>query len=424
MKIYSNLTINYWLRAPKKQVNSKLKNVYCRLIVNNERVDISTNIKVSPKDWCTLSERIKINNNLELHNNAYLDEMTSLLIEAYNQLKQENKPISLASLKSKYLRNQNKELAQNSTQSIKYICDKFLETVEIQMASGILAPSTKRAYICTSKTFRSFLLTMGLSELSTPEELNRITFMEFEKYLIKERKQNSNSAYRVIKQLRRIFNFAYENDIIPNRIEIKSNLRYRNPERKFLTIEEVNAIENHTFNDETLTEVRDVFMFSVYTGFAFNELYSLTRKNIKEIEGRTWISITRKKTGNEQKVPLLPIPLSIISKYENHPKCLRKGKLLPIRNNICYNRLLKDIQSELNIETKITSHIGRHTFATTIALCNGLSIETLSKILSHTSIKVTQIYAKVVDSKVIEDFDKLKSALNTRSTRGEVSVGA
>jgi site-specific recombinase XerD len=424
MKIYSNLAINYWLRAPKNQSNSKLKSVYCRIIVNNERIDISTNIKVATKDWCTLTERIKSTNGYEVNSNSYLDEMSSHYIEAYNQLRQENKPISLASLKSRYNRNQNQESAFNSTNSIKYICEKFLETVEIQLASNILTPSTRRAYKCTAKTFQSFLPTVGLSPNSTPEELNRITFMEFEKYLITVRNQNSNSAYRVIKQLRRIFNFAYENDILAQRIEIKSNLRYRNPERKFLTIEEVNAIESYPFNDETLSEVRDVFMFSVYTGFAFNELYSLTRKNIKEIEGRTWISITRKKTGNEQKVPLLPIPLSIIKKYENHPKCVRKAKLLPIRNNICYNRLLKDIQTELNIETKITSHIGRHTFATTIALCNGLSIETLSKILSHTSIKVTQIYAKVVDSKVIEDFDKLKYALNTRINRGEVSVGA
>jgi integrase len=161
-------------------------------------------------------------------------------------------------------------------------------------------------------------------------------------------------------------------------------------------------------------------LFSIYTGFAYNELSKLSKSHIKEINGRMCISISRQKTGNEQKVPLLPIPIALVEKYNNHPKCIKSNKLLPIRDNITYNKLLKDVQALLGIGTKLTTHIGRHTFATTIALCNGLSIETLSKILSHTSIKVTQIYAKVVDSKVIEDFDKLNITLNHRLNGGEV----
>jgi site-specific recombinase XerD len=424
MKIYSNLTINYWLRTPKNSKDANFKNIYCRLIVNNKRADISTNLKINSKDWCSISERVKQKNGQESSYNSFLDEMRNQLIETYNLLKQLNKLITTSNIKNLYLDKNSLITSLNSTKTIKYLIDKFLESVTIQYESKIISESTRRAYLCTSKTFRTFLPTVGLSIDSTPDELTRITFMEFERHLILVRKQNSNSAYRVIKQLRRIFNFSYENDLISNRIEIKSNLRYRNPERKFLTLEEVQLLEKFEFDDIIYEEVRDVFIFSIYTGFAFNELYRMKHNNIREINGRIWVTISRQKTGNEQKVPLLPIPIRIIKKYESHPKCSKNQKLLPIRCNKEYNRLLKEIQTLTGIQTKLTTHIGRHTFATTIALCNGLSIETLSKILSHTSIKVTQLYAKVVDSKVIEDFDKLNSALNTRVNRGEVHLGA
>jgi site-specific recombinase XerD len=420
MKIYSNLIINFWLRTTKNHSKNKEKSIYCRLIVNNERVDLSTNLKVHSKDWCNISERIKAKASIDFNYNSILDEMSSQLVEAYNALKMANKPISITTVKNEYHNKINQAQQLNNTQTIQYIIDKFLETIKIQFESNILSKSTYKAYLCTSKTFSTFLPTEGLNTDITPDGLSRLLFMKFEKHLIVNRKQNSNSAYRVIKQLRRIFNFAYENNLIAQRVEIKSSLKYKNPDRKFLTLEEVQALEKYEFSNPLLEEVKDVFLFSIYTGFAYNELSKLSKSHIKEINGRMWISISRQKTGNEQKVPLLPIPIALVEKYSNHPKCIKSNKLLPIRDNITYNKLLKDVQALLGIGTKLTTHIGRHTFATTIALCNGLSIETLSKILSHTSIKVTQIYAKVVDSKVIEDFDKLNITLNHRLNGGEV----
>jgi site-specific recombinase XerD len=421
MKVYANLSITFWLRTPKSLHNqTSIKAIYCRLIVNNERLDFSTSVKIDRRNWCEKTERIKSKNDQELLSNNRLDEITQKLIEAHKSLFNENRPITTLTLKTRYDYLEGELNSINTTNRIGTIIDKYLETVLIQYESNQLAQSTKKAYFCTAKTFSSFLPTIKLDLNCTPDQFNRMTFLEFEKYLLINRRQNTNSAYRVIKQLRQIFAFAYENDMIKQKVDIKSSLKYKNPERKYLTLEEVQILENTPLSTSRLEEVRDALLFSIYTGFAYNELEKLSHNHIKELNGRIWMIISRQKTGNQQKVPLLPMALILIEKYKNHEKANKKDRLFPILCNKEYNRYLKIVQKETKISTRLTTHIGRHTFATTIALSNGMGIESLSKILSHTSIRVTQIYAKVLDTKVAEDFDRLESALNARLSIGEV----
>ncbi len=155
----------------------------------------------------------------------------------------------------------------------------------------------------------------------------------------------------------------------------------------------------------------------------FSDMEKLTPADISTgIDGEKWIIYTRIKTGIRAPIPLLPMPLSIIDKYKNYPVNLNKGKLLPVYSNQKINGYLKEVAVVCGINKNLTFHTARHTFATTVTLSNGVPIETVSKMLGHTSIKTTQIYSKVVDSKISEDMKSLKKKLNTQKPGSKSKV--
>lgn len=148
-------------------------------------------------------------------------------------------------------------------------------------------------------------------------------------------------------------------------------------------------------------------MFCIYTGLAFAEVESLIPENItKGMDGELWLNIHRKKTKKEYQVPLLPRVLEILYKYKDHPACVKKGKCLAVPSNVKYNAYLKEIADIAGIPKNkpLVTHLARKTFATIIALTNGINIGVLSKILGHNSIKVTlDSYGAIIDELMIRN---------------------
>jgi integrase len=192
-------------------------------------------------------------------------------------------------------------------------------------------------------------------------------------------------------------------------------------EREFLSIEELQILEDKVLPILRLEEVRDIFVFACYTGLAYADIAKLTQSEIEiGIDGTKWIFTHREKTETKSNIPLLPKALEIIEKYKNHPECSISGKLLPIKSNQKTNAYLKEIATLCGITKILTFHSARHTFATTVTLTNGVPIESVSSMLGHKNIRTTQIYAKVVERKVSEDMMKLKSKLlKTQSKHGK-----
>ena len=183
-------------------------------------------------------------------------------------------------------------------------------------------------------------------------------------------------------------------------------------ERFYLTKEELSAIENKKFSIERLQTVKDLFLFSCYTGLAYIDTMNLTAGNIvKGIDGNDWLITSRQKTDTDVRIPLLPQAEELIKKYHNHPKAVNYGTLFPVISNQKMNAYLKEIADLCNINKAITFHIARHTFATTVTLSNGVPIESVSKMLGHTTIRSTQVYAKVVEQKLSEDMQNLKKRM-------------
>lgn len=189
-------------------------------------------------------------------------------------------------------------------------------------------------------------------------------------------------------------------------------LARREVNREVLSQHELKLMEEKKFVTERITQVRDIFLFCCYTGLAYADVEKLKRTEITVgIDGEKWIFTKRTKTDTPSRIPLLPVCLEIISKYENNLKCSNNGLLLPVISNQKMNNYLKEIADLCGIHKQLTFHIVRHTFATTVTLSNGVPMESVSKMLGHKNLKTTQHYAKILDKKVSEDMTLLRNKL-------------
>jgi site-specific recombinase XerD len=192
-------------------------------------------------------------------------------------------------------------------------------------------------------------------------------------------------------------------------------IRFDKVEREFLTEKELEAIEKKKINIERLQTIRDMFVFSCYTGLAYIDAVNLPVSSIRNgIDGQLWIYTKREKTNTPVKIPVLPKAFEIIEGYKNNPRSVYYGTIFPLISNQKLNSYLKEIADICEIDKNLTFHLARHTFATSVTLRNGVPIETVSKLLGHKSISTTQIYAKVVENKVGEDMALLKNKLLQR----------
>lgn len=183
-------------------------------------------------------------------------------------------------------------------------------------------------------------------------------------------------------------------------------------ERAYLVQEEIQAIVDKEFATERLNQVKDIFLYSCFTGLAYIDVKQLTRSNIGlGIDGGKWIFTNRQKTDTRSNISLLPIAEEILDKYKQHPQCLNEGKLLPVLSNQKMNSYLKEIADLCEINKELTFHIARHTFATTVTLTNGVPIESVSKMLGHKNLRTTQHYAKILDKKVSDDMKVLRTKI-------------
>ena len=180
-------------------------------------------------------------------------------------------------------------------------------------------------------------------------------------------------------------------------------------DRGFLSEEDLTKMMSKTFGSKRLEQVRDIFIFACFTGLAYIDLANLRVDNIQKMfDGRLWIVTHRQKTNTKVTVPLLPPAIKILKKYEGQ---FMDGQLLPIITNQKLNCYLKEIAEICGIEKNLTFHLARHTFATTMTLGKGVPIESVSKMLGHTNIQTTQIYARITNNKISKDMEELSHNL-------------
>src|SRR5690606_19161949 len=233
-----------------------------------------------------------------------------------------------------------------------------------------------------------------------------------------QKPMTNNGVMKHLERLKKMTSLAVRLEWIPRDPFEKYQLKFHRVDREYLEEDELEAIENKEFKIIRLQWIRDLFVFSCYTGLAYVDTMNLTPDNISiDVEGEYWIITTRQKTGLPLRILILPKALEIIEKYRNHPRALEKGTLFPVISNQKLNSYLKEIADLCGVKKNLTFHMARHTFATTVTLLNGVPLETVSKMLGHAKITTTQVYARIVERKISQDMRKLREKLNRKNVK-------
>jgi site-specific recombinase XerD len=271
------------------------------------------------------------------------------------------------------------------------------------------APATLDRYNTSRDHTQAFLQwKYGLADIDI-KRLNYEFVNDYEFWLKTQRNCAHNTTMKYISNLKKIVNGCIRKGWLLKDPFLGFKATKQEVEREALTQQELDKIHSKLFLTDRLNYVKDIFLFSCYTGLAYADVKKLKRSEIGPgIDGNHWIFTSRKKTDTQSRIPLLPPALAIIEKYKDYPTCCDSGHVLPVLSNQKMNAYLKEIADVCGIRKNLTFHIARHTFATTVTLCNGVPIETVSKMLGHLNLKTTQHYAKVLDRKVSDDMRMLQ----------------
>ena len=408
MQTKHTFTTLFWINKTKAKQGEAP--IYARITVDGVRAELSIKKSVSPDNWNNESGLVKGNSENARTINNYIQQVRRQLFACYQEMLSNKKLVTADAIKNMYLGNDEKEHSLLSL--FNYHRTQLKDTLEW---------GTMKNYLTTEKYVELFLK----AKLNTSDiylsQLNYKFIVDFELFvkgyqpLDHHKPCGHNTAMKHIERFRKLINIAVKYEWISRDPFSKFKPSFIKSTREFLNLEELTAIETKQFSIVRLQLVKDLFVFSCYTGLAYIDVMNLTPQNITVgIDGRYWLYTNRQKTDNAVRVPLLQKSFDIIEKYKGHPKALNSGTLFPVITNQKMNSYLKEIADLSGISKNLTFHLARHTFATTVTLTNGVPIETVSKLLGHTSIRTTQIYAKVIEKKVSDDMNVLREKLENK----------
>ena len=356
--------------------------------------------------WAT--ESVRGNKKLSLQLNPLLDDVRYKLMESFRKLHTEGRPITAETLKDCF---SGKE-PSNST-----LCE--LMTYHNENMKTVLAPGTLKNYFTTERYVKLFLEKKHRAKDMSLSELNFQFITEFELFLRKtaplmeNNPLTNNGVMKHMERLRKMVTLAAKMEWIPKDPFQRYSLKFQKVDKAFLTSSELLLVESSELPVQKLYLARNLFVFSCYTGLAYVDLVNLHPSHIcVGMDGGYWIKTSRKKTETSVNVPLLPQAKLILEKYKTDPRAAVRNRVFPNLSNQKMNAYLKDIAGHCGVKKPFSFHTARHTFATTVTLSNGVPIETVSKMLGHTKLSTTQIYARVLEKKVSEDMQQLQKRLS------------
>lgn len=384
-----NITIITQLRKSKKMDGISM--IYIRVTYKKKRFEFSTNQQIETNSWDPINKVVIDNHKVNLNISRSISKVYTSIAE----LESEEEFFTNDQLKNRIL---------GITKSVSLL--GIIETHNNEMNDLIpkkYSKGTLKNYKVMFNHIKNFLDDNNLEDIEL-KHVNQKWIKSFEFYLLKHTQCTNNGAIKYLQMLKKIINISYVNGQIKKNPFEGIKFTKKPFQRGYLNIQELNKIEKIKLSD-SLDRIRDLFVFSCYTGLSYIDVTNLKEDDIIIGEdGLKWIIIKRGKTQTLCKIPLLNKAESIIEKHlGNYPERVFK-KI----SNQKLNQYLKEIAQKCNIEKNITFHLARHTFATTITLNNNVPIETVSKVLGHKKIATTQIYAKILDKKISSDIRKLE----------------
>lgn len=398
-----NQHILYYL--PKGKINKKGETpIYCRITINGERITFSTQRYIEPKKWDTINQKIFIKYEESKTINPQLNLLTNKIYKTYFKLESSCDKVTALDLKNLLLGENNK-----NSKSLFNIFEehntKMNSLINLDYAEG-----TAKRYATTLKHLKNFVKWKFKQTDFKIRNVNHEFVHEMDYYMRSIRKCSNNTTVKYLKNFRKIIKLAIANSWMEKDPFVNYKMKLEKTDRGYLTFNELNDIIQKNFVIKRLDQVRDVFVFQCFTGLAYCDTYKLTSRNIlKDDNGVLWINAKRTKTDTPIHVPILPIAEKILNKYSSSNEDIEK--LLPVLTNQKMNAYLKEIADLCGIEKRLSCHLARHTFATTVTLANGISLESVSKMLGHSNLVTTKIYARMLDSRVLNEMQILSSKL-------------
>ena len=406
----SRLSVVFVVRKLTSKVDT-IK-VYARVTVDGKRAEFSLNRELAVSLWDEKRKRGKGHSKYVISLNKYLDQVFTGLHEAHRQLLQEDIDISSKAVKARFLKEDDRG---------KTLLD--LISYHNSTMSTTLSPGTMKNYYSSERCIKKFLNDeLGIEDILL-KKLNYGFIVDYEQYVRKYKPATrnnctNNGAMKHMERLKKMSRLAVRLEWLDKDPFINYKLKFKKTERQFLTEREIRLIEETSFQAPSYSKIKDLFIFACYTGLSYVDVRELKANHlVKGMDGNDWLYTKRTKTDEPLKIPLLPKAKEIIKKYKDDPDIIASERLLPIYTNHMINRTLKDIADTCGILKRVTFHVARHTFATAITLSNGVPIETVSKLLGHTKLSTTQIYARVVEKKVGEDMQNLVNHMEAKENQ-------
>ncbi len=372
--------------------------VMLRVTVNGFRAETSVNLKVNPKKWNAVAGKVVGDTRKDDELNARLDTIRLRVMQIYREMELDREPISAQKVVDKYLGRNEKPIIM--------LLALFREHNEKchKLAGNGMAPGTVERYETSYKHTAAFLdYAYKLKDIPVADVDHKF-ITDYEFYLKAERKCCHNSAVKYLKNFGKIIRIALANGHITKDPFVNIRFKLEEVDRDFLEDHEIKTIIDKRIEIERLAQVRDAFIFCCFTGLSFADMKGLKEEHIvRDNNEALWIRKKRQKTKNMCNIPLLDPAKEILDRYKDHPACLSKGVLLPALCNQKMNAYLAELADICGIKKHLTTHTGRHSFATSVALANGVSIENVAKMLGHSDTKMTRHYARVLDKSIMRD---------------------
>jgi len=398
---------------PAKSLPNGTAPIYLRITVDEDRVELSTKKYVLPQRWNSALQKVSGTGEDARTINTSLKTMEQEVFQAHQALILENKEVTAGNIKAKLLGQDTEE---------HWIVEEFKDhNKKMEALIGKqYARATWKRFETTLKHTQDFIQWKFKEPDMAVSRLNHEFLENFEFYLKSVRSCDHNSTMKYLANFKKVVLRCFKNGWLPKDPFFGFKLSLHEVKINVLTDHELDLIAKKNFAAERVGRVRDIFLFSCFTGLAYADVKKLKRSEIRKgVDGKEWIFDSRQKTDTDFRVPLLPEAAAILKKYEDDPQCVNMDRAFPVMSNQKMNAYLKEIADVCGVNKNLTYHLARHTFATTVTLSNGVPMETVSKMLGHKNLKTTQHYAKIVDTKISEDMDGLRKR---RSRKSKLSI--
>ena len=399
----NTLSILYYLKRGHLNRNGECP-VMCRISVRGEKETFSSHVYTSPENWDVKSARVIGRTAKVIEQNKILTDLQVTLTRHYYDIEQRNGYVTAEMIKNAYMG------ITAKVESLLPIYKEFLEETEVLIGIQKSKKTYEKYERCYRRVQEFIREKYHVSDIAF-RDLKPMFLVDFEVWLATKKNCSTNTIYKFLQLLRMPILKAKRMGIVFKDPYEGYKMKKVSVDRGYLTEDEVIAIATHEITIPRLEQVRDIFIFCCYTGLAYSDVAALRQSNIQKMfDGRLWIVTHRQKTKTNVNVPLLPMAKKTLEKY-NWEEAEKDAPILPVVSNQKSNAYLKEIADICKVEKHLTFHLARHTFATTMTLGKGVPIESVSKMLGHTNISTTQIYARITNDKISKDMDELSRNL-------------